>query len=70
MIDFNRDKFPENNEQNLGQKLEENLRMQADCEIEIERCREANDTDSLVKTKETLAILKMEEISLKEQMGN
>jgi hypothetical protein len=65
MIDFIRENFSERNEQEPNRKLEENLRMQKDCEIEIERCREVNDVDGLEKTNETLQTLRIEEIELR-----
>jgi len=70
MIDFIRENLPDNNEREPNQKLEENLKMQKDCEIEIERCREVNDVDGLEKTNETLQTLRSEEITLRKELRN
>jgi len=65
MIDFNREVFPRNNEQTPDERLKENLKMQRDCEIEIERCREANEIDNLEKTQKTLEALKIGELEIR-----
>ena len=70
MIDFNRERFPRESNENLQQKLEENLQMQRDCEIEIERCNDIGDKNGSAKTQATLDTLKVEEISIREQLGN
>jgi len=66
MIDFNREKPLE--KEDFSRQLEENLKMQKDCEIEIERCEEANDFENLDKTKKTLEILKNEEIEIRKNL--
>ena len=68
MIDFNRENFALNNEQTPNQRLEENLKMQRDCEIEIERCEQAEDFRELKKTRDTLEVLKTEEEEIRKQL--
>jgi len=69
MIDFNRENLKnENGKDILNDKLEENLKMQKDCEVEIERCTDQEDFDNLTKTKETLETLKAEETNIREDL--
>jgi len=67
VIDFNREQFPspEEDKTTPQQKLEENLKMQRDCEIEIEKCRDIDDQDALTATQQTLDVLKLEEESIR-----
>ena len=60
--------FSEDSKELLNKKLEENLKMQKDCEIEMERCEEARDADGYQKTKETLEALKFDELEIRKQL--
>ncbi len=70
MIDFNREKFPNDEEQTTDQRLAENLKMQKEYKIQIERCNEMKDDEGAEKTKKTLDILKDEEKTIREQLEN
>jgi len=77
MIDFNRENFnQEENEPGSGEDLEalqgqlqENLTMQQQCEVEVERCRQQKDIATLRKVFETVAALRAHEVGIREQIS-
>jgi len=77
MIDFNRENF--NQEENepgsredleaLQGQLQENLTMQQQCEVEVEKCRQQKDVVTLRKVFETVAALRVYEVGIREQIS-
>lgn len=67
MINFNREKGFEIREIQPT-NLEENLKMQNDCDVEIEHCREKNDVDGLAKIFTTKSLLQVQEIEIRMKM--
>ena len=71
MIDFNRENFSEENRlEDLKERLAENIGMQNDCKIEIEKCKNNGDIENQRKTEETLKALEVEAENLRNQIDN